>query len=53
MIIDGFGIGRNFEPLWRARIWASERLISFNCNSEDIRWAILALALHWLAAAWL
>jgi hypothetical protein len=53
MIIDGFGIGRSSGPLWRARIWASERLISFNCNSEDIRWAILALALHWLAAAWL
>jgi hypothetical protein len=53
MIIDDFGIGESSGPLWRARIWASERLVSFNCGSEDIRWAIIALALRWLAAAWL
>jgi hypothetical protein len=53
MIIYRVGIGENSGPLWRARIWASERLISFNCSSEDIRWAIIALALHWLATAWL
>ena len=53
MIIDGFGIGGSSGPLWRARIWASEHLISFNGGSEDIRWAIMGLALHWFAAGWL
>jgi hypothetical protein len=53
MTIYDFGIHGDSGPLWRARIWASERLISFNCASEDIRWTILALALRWLAAAWL
>jgi hypothetical protein len=53
MIIFRFGIGGSSGPLWRARIWASEHVISFNGGSEDIRWAIIALALHWLAAAWL
>jgi len=52
MTIYDFGIRGDSGPLWRARIWASERLISLTCNSEDIRWAILALALRWLAAAW-
>jgi hypothetical protein len=52
MTIYDFGIVRDSGPLWRARIWASERLISFSCNSDDIRWAILALALRWLAVAW-
>jgi hypothetical protein len=53
MIIDGFGIGGSSGPLWRARIWASEHLISFNGGSEDIRWVIIGLALRWFAAAWL
>jgi hypothetical protein len=40
MILDEFG------PFWRARIWALERLISLNCASGDLRWAIVALALR-------
>jgi hypothetical protein len=53
MIIYGFGIGENSGPLWRARVWASERLISFNGAPGDIHWAIIALALRSFAAAWL
>jgi len=52
MTIYDFGIRRDSGPVLRARIWVSERLIALNCTPEDIRWAILALALHWLAAAW-
>ena len=50
MIIYEFGIRRNFEPLWRAHIWAVERLISIHCTSGDFRWGIAALALRSFAA---
>jgi hypothetical protein len=48
MILEEFGA--RFRPLWRARIWALERLIAFNCASGDLRWAILALVLRSCAA---
>jgi len=50
MILEEFGALGNFRPLWRARIWALERLIAFHCGSGDLRWAIFALALGSCAA---
>ena len=58
MILQAFGARENFGPLWRAyaqihaRIHAFvlARLISF--NSGDLRWAIAAMALGLLGAAW-
>ena len=40
----------SFRPLWRARVWAVEQLISIHCASGDFRWAIAALALRSFAA---
>ena len=47
MILCNFG---SFRPLGRAQAWAVEHLISVHCASGDFRWAIAALALHWLSA---
>jgi hypothetical protein len=61
MNLDDFGLRAGFGPLWRAptwefqtrtfqtwtfQTWALERLISLNCASGDMRWAIIALALR-------
>ena len=62
MILQAFGAGENFEPVRRAYariiaqgfaqahafVWA--RLIPF--NSGDLRWAIAAMTLRLLGAAW-
>jgi hypothetical protein len=52
MTFYGFGFHENLNPLWRVRTWALERLISFNCASGDVRWAILLLALRISSALW-
>jgi hypothetical protein len=57
-ILDDASWRRGLQPFRAARTeafqaWALERLVAFNCGSGDIRWAILALALRWSAAAWL
>jgi hypothetical protein len=52
VIPDEFGVRGNSWPLWRAQIWILERLISFNCASGDVRWAIIALALRSFTAVW-
>jgi hypothetical protein len=62
MILCGLGIRGNFGPLWRAQTWvfqlravqtwALDRLISFNCASGDVRWAIMLLALRSFTAVW-
>ena len=49
MILYGCG---GFQPLQRVQTWALERLISLNCVSGDVRWAIVALALRSFAAMW-
>jgi hypothetical protein len=46
MILDGFGA---FRPFWRAQVWAVEYWASAHGTSGDVRWAISALALRWLA----
>jgi hypothetical protein len=51
-ILYDFGTRGNFEPLWRAQIWALQRLISFNCAGGDVRWAIIALASRSFAVLW-
>src|ERR1700716_3201537 len=61
-ILYDFGTRGNFEPLWRAQTWAFQtwafqtwalqRLISFNCAGGDVRWAIIALALHSFTVLW-
>ena len=52
MILYDVGIHGNFGLLWRAQIWALERLISVNCAGGDVRWAIIALASRSFSAAW-
>jgi hypothetical protein len=47
MILCSFG---GFRPVWRARAWAVEHVISVHGASGDYRWVIAALALRWLAA---
>ena len=42
----------NYQPLWRLQTWALERLIAAQLGSADLRWAMIALALNLLAAAW-
>ena len=42
---------QSFRPLWRAQTFVWARLISFNCGAGDLRWTVIALALHWLGAA--
>jgi hypothetical protein len=49
MILCEFG---NYQPLWRVQTWALERLIAFHFGSGDLRWAVIALALHAFGAAW-
>jgi hypothetical protein len=43
------GIG---APLWRAQIWAFERLASSDGALGDLRFVIVALLSHLLNAAW-
>ena len=62
MILQAFGARENFGPLWRAyaeihaqvharvHSFVLPRLISF--NSGDLRWAVAAMALGLLGAAW-
>jgi hypothetical protein len=49
MILCEFG---NYQPLWRVQTWALERLIALHLGSGDLRWAMIALALRSLGAAW-
>jgi hypothetical protein len=61
-ILQAFGARENFGPLWRAyaeihaqvharvHSFVLPRLISF--NSGDLRWAVAAMALGLLGAAW-
>ncbi|MDB5606759.1 MAG: hypothetical protein JWP25_3659 [Bradyrhizobium sp.] len=50
-ILHIFAVRESFGPLWRVQAFVLARLISFNCGSEDIRWAIVALVLHSLRVA--
>ena len=47
MNLDGFA---NFQPLWRAQLWAAAHLLFVQNNSGDLRGAIVALALRGLGA---
>jgi hypothetical protein len=42
---------QGFSPLCRAHTFVLAHLSSFNCDAGDLRWTILALALHALDAA--
>ena len=58
MILQAFGAREDFAPVWRAfsqlitqaHAFVLARLISF--NSGDLQWAIAAMALRLLGAAW-
>jgi hypothetical protein len=55
MILFGLGMSESFALLWSGqiwgfRIWALQRLISIDCASGDVRWALLALVLRWFVA---
>jgi len=52
MVGYSFGSSGNLAPLRLAQAWAMERLISFDCASGDLRWAIIALALRSFTAVW-
>src|SRR3954467_8253433 len=43
---------RNYQPLWRVQSWALDRLIAFHFGSGDLRWAVIALVLRSVGAAW-
>lgn len=49
MILCEFG---SLQPIRRFQGWALERLISANCVSGDVRWALVALALRSFTAMW-
>lgn len=42
----------NFQPLWRVQSWALERMVSIDCVSGDLRWALVALALRSFRSVW-
>lgn len=42
---------QGFGPLCRVQTFVLARLTSFNCGAGDLRWTILALALHALKVA--
>ena len=48
LILYGFG---NFRPISRLQTWALERLIAIHV-AGDVRWALMALALRSITAAW-
>jgi hypothetical protein len=54
MILQAFGVRESFGPVWRAyaqvHAFVLARLISF--NSDDLRWAMVAMALRLLGASW-
>jgi len=52
MILCHFGIRGSLGPVLRAQNWAVEHVIYATCASGDLRWAVVALASHSLAAAW-
>jgi hypothetical protein len=45
-------IRTSLSPFRNAQIWVLERLMYVNCASDDIRWAILALALRSFSPLW-
>jgi hypothetical protein len=51
-VLHIFAVRESFGPLCRVQAFVLTRLTSFNCGAEDIRWAIVALALHALRVAW-
>jgi hypothetical protein len=51
-ILQAFGVHENFGPVWRARTFVLARLTSFNCDTDDLRWTVAALAMRVLGAAW-
>jgi hypothetical protein len=53
VILNEFAVLGGLGPLSRAQTFVLEHLISLHCASGDVRWAILALALRSLTAAWL
>ena len=42
---------QGLAPLCRAQTFVLARLTAFNCGAGDLRWTVLALALHALKAA--
>jgi hypothetical protein len=52
LILCDHRIRASLSPLRHAQIWALERLMYVNCASDDIRWAILALAVRSFSPLW-
>jgi hypothetical protein len=54
MILQAFGARQSFAPFWRAHTqvhaFVLGRLTAF--NSDDLRWAIIAMVLRLLGAIW-
>ncbi len=45
-----FGLHDGLRPLWRVQSWGLERAAAIHCQSGDLRWAMVSLALEALAA---
>ena len=45
-----FAAYNGFRPLWRLQSWALEHAAAIHCQSGDLRWVTVALALQALAA---
>jgi len=45
-----FAFHGGLRPLWRVQSWALERAAAIHCQSGDLRWAMVSLALEALAA---
>ena len=52
MILSGLGVYESFRLFRHAESWALQRLISFNCASGDLRWAMVLLAFGSFTCAW-
>jgi hypothetical protein len=52
LILCDHRIRASLLPFRHAQIWALERLMYVNCASDDIRWAVLALAVRAFSPLW-
>ncbi len=48
-ILHIFAVRESLVPLWRAQTFVLARVSAFNCDSADLRWAVVALASSVLA----
>jgi hypothetical protein len=52
LILCDHPIRASLSPFRHAQIWTMERLMTINCASGDIRWAMVALAVRAFSPLW-